>query len=246
MQYTFSIAGASLNLYQFLIIQTMSTKTGEAMRQLRKIIHLTQGEFAALVGASKDAVASWEVGRNPLSPPFARRISMATGVDEEDLLRGRLPLRTSVFSPGRQPVTAETFAQHRQSYWGATDGVAARRHLKNGADALGLLLSAAAGTPDGKSSCLPAVVDSFVQWCQQTRQDFQLEPAINRLLDERKSAVTVSQSYEAWRRQQREDPAACRMMGFKDNPKKGDHENLSLTAETVPAWRPGYPMGGGR
>jgi hypothetical protein len=32
-------------------------------------------------------------------------------------------------------------------------------------------------------------------------------------------------------------------MGFKDDPKKDDRENLRLTAETVPVWRPGHPMG---
>ena len=52
-----------------------------------------------MIGASRDAVASWETGRNKLSPPFARRIAMATGVEEGPLLRGRggLPLEMPVW-----------------------------------------------------------------------------------------------------------------------------------------------------
>jgi transcriptional regulator with XRE-family HTH domain len=173
----------------------MKTKKGRAIRELRDIINLTQGEFAAIIGASKDTVASWEVGRNKLSRQFARRIALATGVEAEDLMRGRSRLMTYVPMAGRLPLTKETFQQHRQSYWGATDEAAARRHLKNGADALGLILLAAAGGPDGKGAkCLPAVLESFIEWCEQTREDFQLEAAIDQLLAERKGEVSVSQS----------------------------------------------------
>jgi hypothetical protein len=35
-------------------------------------------------------------------------------------------------------------------------------------------------------------------------------------------------------------------LGFKDDPRKSDSENLQLEAETIPIWRPGYPMRGGR
>jgi len=43
---------------------------------------------------------------------------------------------------------------------------------------------------------------------------------------------------------QKEDPVACRFMGFKDDPKKADKENLRLESNAVPVWRPGYPMRG--
>jgi hypothetical protein len=39
------------------------------------------------------------------------------------------------------------------------------------------------------------VLESFIEWCEQTRKDFQLEPAIDQLLAERKGEVVVSQSY---------------------------------------------------
>jgi DNA-binding transcriptional regulator YiaG len=66
----------------------METRASKAMKALRKLIGRTQGEFAAMIGASKDAVANWETGRNRLSRPFARRIAFATGVEEGALLCG--------------------------------------------------------------------------------------------------------------------------------------------------------------
>ena len=60
----------------------------KAVRALRKIIGLTQAEFAVMIGASKDAVVSWEIGRNELSATFARRIALVTGVDGRTLRLG--------------------------------------------------------------------------------------------------------------------------------------------------------------
>ena len=49
-----------------------------------------------------------------------------------------------------------------------------------------------------------------------------------------------------WRAMQKDDPTMCRIMGFKDDPRKSDSENVQLEAETIPIWRPGHPMRGGR
>ena len=215
------------------------------MRDLRKIIGRTQGEFAAMIGASKDAVASWEIGRNKLSAQFARRIAFATGVDEAALLRGRGPLTSYVPMEGRAPFTAARFERHRNSYWGRTDEAAARQHLRNCADALGLLFSAAA-RPGGRKiqHRLPGVLDSFIQWCEWTRKDFQLDEQIEELLRKRQNKLVLNHTYGQWRAMQKEDPQMCRMMRFKDNPRKPDIENLSLEIDTIPIWRPGHPMRG--
>jgi transcriptional regulator with XRE-family HTH domain len=223
----------------------MKTKSSQAIRELRKIIGQTQGEFATMIGASKDTVASWETSRNKLSPQFARRIAFATGVDEDDLLRGRRPLTTYIPFVGHPPFTAETFAGHRKTYWGRSDEEAARQHLRHCADALGLLFLAAAKPGEGKTACrLPAVVDSFIQWCEETREDFQLDPQIQDQLEERQRKIELNHTYAQWRRMQKEDPAMCRMMGFKDDPQKSDQENLRLEMEAVPLWRPGHSMRG--
>lgn len=223
----------------------MKTKSNQAIREVRRIIGRTQGEFAAMIGASKDAVASWETGRNKLSPQFARRIAFATGVDEDALLRGRRALTCYVPFAGHPPFTADTFERHRGSYWGRSDEAAARQHLRNCVDALGLLF-AAAGRPAGGRirHRLPGVLDSFIQWCERTREDFQLDRQIQEQLEQRKAKLVLNHTYRQWRTMQKEDPAMCRQMRFKDDPRKSDNENLSLEMETVPIWRPGHPMRG--
>jgi transcriptional regulator with XRE-family HTH domain len=221
----------------------MKTKPNEAIRELRRIMGRTQGEFAAMIGASKDAVASWEIGRNQLSPQLARRIALATGVDEAGLRRSRGPLTCYEPFVGRRPFSAATFAQYRGSYWGRSDAAAARQHLKHCADALGLLFLAAARPGRGKvRHRLPGVVDAFIQWCERTREDFQLDAQIQEQLEQRKAKLVLNHTYGQWRTMQQEDPAMCRMMRFKDDPRKGDHENLRLEMDTVPLWRPGHSM----
>jgi transcriptional regulator with XRE-family HTH domain len=221
----------------------MVMKPNHAIRELRKITGQTQDEFAAMIGASKDAVASWEIGRSNLSLTSARRIALVTGVDAEDLRKRRLPLIAYVPFVGHIPFTAETFALHRSTYWGRSDAQAARQHLKYCVDTLGLLFFAAALPDKGQArQQLPAVVDSFIQWCQQTRTDFGLEARIDEQLAQRKVTDTFNRSYKQWRAQAKVDPDMCRQLGFKDDPKKGDHEYLSLTLETVPPWLPGRSM----
>jgi DNA-binding XRE family transcriptional regulator len=224
----------------------MKTKANGAIREVRKIIGQTQGEFAAMIGASKDAVVSWENGRNKLSPQFARRIRFATGVDEKPLMRGRGPLTCYVPFHGHPPFTRTTFDRHRATYWGRSDEAAARQHLANCADALALLLVAASRPQRGTSYRLPGVLDSFIQWCERTREDFQLERQVDELLARRKAKLALNHTYRQWREMQKEDPVASRAMGFKDDPRKGDSENLRLEIETFPLWKPGYPMRGNR
>ena len=120
---------------------------------------------------------------------------------------------------------------------------AARRHGRNCADALELIFVAAARAAGGQGAGpLPAVLESFIQWCEQTREDFQLEKAIDEQLSERTKEVVLTKTYREWRRMQQEDPTLCRAMGFEDEPKKEDKETLRLSLETIPLWRPGHSM----
>ena len=50
-----------------------------AMFRLRMEMGLNQGKFAAVIGLSKDAVASWETGRNEISESSALRMSARLG-----------------------------------------------------------------------------------------------------------------------------------------------------------------------
>jgi transcriptional regulator with XRE-family HTH domain len=222
----------------------MRNWTKRRIRERRQILSQTQAEFAAMIGASKDAVASWETGRNRLSRQFARRIGLATGVEEGALLRGRGRLRRYVPFAGRQAFTAAQFEQYRKSYWGRSEEAAARQHLRNCVEALELLFLAAA-RPHGKTRHrLSGVLDSFLQWCDRTREEFQLEPETQKLLEQRKAKLVIQHTYGEWRRMQKEDAGACRLMGFTEDAAKSDKENLRLEAETVPIWRPGHSMRG--
>ena len=49
------------------------------MYRLRKEMRLTQAKFAAVIGMSKDAVASWEICRNKISASSALRMSARLG-----------------------------------------------------------------------------------------------------------------------------------------------------------------------
>jgi transcriptional regulator with XRE-family HTH domain len=222
------------------------SKTNQALRDLRDTIERTQGEFAAMIGASKDAVASWEIGRNRLSETFARRIALATSVEEDALLRGRGPLFSRIPMEGRVPFTRERFDRYRQTYWGRSDEAAAREHLRLCTDALRLILHAAAHQRGEVRDRLPGVLDSFIQWCHHAREDFALGPEIEEQLRQRKSKVAVTHTYREWREMQKADPTVCRGFGFKDDPSKPENESLRLEMETIPLWAPGREMRGPR
>ena len=149
----------------------------EAVRALRKIIGLTQAEFAVMIGASKDAVVSWEIGRNELSATWARRIALGTGVD------GRT-LRLGVSVPFSQSedahlYTKEDFERHQQTEWSSTEEAQAER-LARCQDTLELLFRAAARADgDPPRQRLPGLMDSFMQWCESAREDFKLGPALD-------------------------------------------------------------------
>ena len=171
----------------------MKKQPNEAVRTLRKIIGQTQAEFAVMIGASKDAVVSWETGRNQLSAAFARRIALVTGVDGRSLQMGvSVPFSTAADA---HFYTAADFENHKQSEWGRTDEESARRQLEHCHDTMELLLMAAV-RPDGETvrHRLPGLMDAFAQWCEVAREDFKLGPQIEEQLAKRRLAGTPARS----------------------------------------------------
>ena len=215
------------------------------IRTLRHILDLTQSEFAQAVGVSHDAVVSWENGRNPLSKSFARRISRATGADELSLMK-QGPLWVAYSQP-KKTFTREDYDHHRKHFWGNSDQASAAREAGRCTDALELLFRAAARAgAAGKTLPLPAVVDSFVQWCRQTEEDFGLLQHIDAELETRKHPVPLTKTYRQWREEAVKQPSVARTYGFRDDPKKADQESLTLTAEMFPVWAPGWNMRRGK
>ena len=212
----------------------------EAVRALRKTIGLTQAEFAAMLGVSKDAVVSWETGRNELSVTFARRIALVTGVDGRALRLGINVLFSQ--NDDAHIYTKEDFERHQRTNWSGTDEAQAER-LAHCQDTLELLLRAAA-KPGGKPPRhrLPALVDSFMQWSESAREDFELGPEIDEQLARRRFRGGMTQEYWLWRAMNRGNPEGLKAAGFQDDPSKGDKEQLRLELEFVPGWAPGRSM----
>lgn len=219
----------------------MKKQPNEAVRALRKIIGQTQAEFAVMLGVSKDAVVSWETGRNQVSATWARRMALVTGVD------GRC-LRLGVSVPMSQAAdghfyTAEDFALHRQSEWARTDEESVQRWREQCGDTLELLLLAAARpVGDKQRPQLPGVLDAFMQWAEAVREDFQLGPAIDAQLAARQRKVGMTQAYAIWRAMNRSNPEGLKANGFVDDPAKDHREELWLEVEMVPEWAPGRSM----
>jgi DNA-binding transcriptional regulator YiaG len=225
------------------LLSDMKAKPYHPIRALRTILGQNQAEFAAMIGASKDTVVSWENGRNPLSAPLARRISLVTGVDELSLMQGSDPLLTRYIAP-KTPFTLEAYDKHRKTFWGQTPEENVRRRIRPCADTLELLFLAAARAGAGEGcSRLPGLMDSFIQWCHQAREDFELGAEIDAELAKRKAPITLNKSYAGWREMAKTDPTMARSFGFKDNAKKEGQEMLELTIkDTVPVWMPGQSM----
>ncbi len=223
----------------------MNKKPYHPIRALRGILGETQGDFAATIGISKDAVASWETGRNPVSASMARRIALVTGVDERALMNHELPLLTMNPNPQRQPFTKEQYQKHRKLFWGLTAEESVKRQLRPCVDTLELLFTAAAKYGQGaENTRLPGVIGSFIHWCQQTRKDFELGDGIDAQLEQRKGPLELTHSFGQWRQMAKEQPHTARLFNFKDDPKRGDQEMLTLSMESVPLWNPGYGMRG--
>ena len=70
-----------------------------AMVHVRKELEKTQAQLAAAIGMSKDAVASWECGRNQMRVNSALRISAR--------------LQRNIIAGNTDPITAEELIQAR-------------------------------------------------------------------------------------------------------------------------------------
>ena len=220
----------------------MKKHDNEAVRAVRKIIGLTQAEFAVMIGASKDAVVSWETGRNKLSAAYARRIALVTGVDGRMLQSG-----VSVpFAAGEaREYTAEDFERHQRTEWGSTDEASARRQLEHCHDTMEMLLLAAAQAGGDKQRLrLPGLMDSFIQWCEGARADFQLEGELDRQLEARRFKAGMTQEMRDWRAMARgaAGAGALAAAGFRNDGSRGDREEQSLELELMPGWAPGRRM----
>ena len=221
-------------------------KPNLAVKELRRLIGTTQGEFAEMIGASKDTVASWEIGRNKLSPQFARRIAFATGVDGEWLMKGKPEylLYQDPLMESAKTYRAEHYEAYRKLMRGRSDEAEAKYHLKQCGQTLELIFMAAAmRVEEGKMKYgLPGVLESFVRWCEKVREDFGLEEAIEERLRARGFEEWVTMTYKEWRELARKGSDLPRAAGFVDNRQRAGDESETLKVWMHPGWAPGRNM----
>ena len=89
---------------------------------------------------------------------------------------------------------------------------------------------------------LPGVMDSFMQWSESAREDFELGPEIDEQLARRRFRGGMTQEYRLWRAMARGNPEGLKAAGYKDDPSQGDQAELRLELEFVPGWAPGRSM----
>ena len=220
------------------IIQ-LAMKTNEALKALRKIIGRSQVEFAALIGASKDTVVSWEIGRNKLSSRFAKRIYMATVANPTILCRGKGALLNSQGGP----YTKGDFDGWTSGGVGESSEREAQRYFDACSDALWLLFSAAAMPGAGKiKNRLPAVRLSFVEWLEGARQEFKLAKEVDALLEKRAHKESLTMDYAEWRKHAKSKTALFELYGFKDDKRQPEGKQLRLESSVWPRWIAGSDM----
>jgi hypothetical protein len=190
-----------------------------------------------MIGASKDAVISWENGRNPVSESFLNRIVAATGVDRNTLSRGD----GIVLDRRGFPYTRATCERWRNR----RGPERLQSVLRDCEDTLSLILEASARA----GSCrledrFDGVFVSFITWAEQTRNDFKLGNQIDQLLAQRRIREKVGGRFGQFRNAIRTGPFGPRRFNFhfKDDPHKRDSEQIEVVCESIPTWTPGGCM----
>jgi hypothetical protein len=171
------------------------------------------------------------------------RIAVAPGVNEESLLEGNGPPAVRLPVVGARPYTVEDFARHQKTQARSVE-IWAREDLGNCEETLGLIFEAALaglGVLRRRERVL-GVLQSFKEWGDGVRRDFELGEEIDKELDRRRGKMDVGLTYGQWRQMARRDPRYARALGFKDDPEKGEEELLRLEVAVRPGWAPGRRM----
>jgi len=225
-----------------MIHSTKTKRKNDTLRQLRRILAQSQSEFAQMIGATRDTVASWENGRNRLTRDAAQRIMYATGAWPHSLLNG-----PPILDCNLEPYKPESLAAWKRE--GKYCSVSAADALyPQSADALWLLFTAAGRPGLGKlKHQFPAVWHSFVGWLEATVKEFKLERRIDDLLKDRfEKSHPLTLPWGEWRKlARRRDETSrfrVRLYQFKDDPKQPAKKPLTLYQVTRPGWNPAGDM----
>jgi transcriptional regulator with XRE-family HTH domain len=206
-------------------------RKNEWLSSLRKIIGKSQTQLAAMVGVSPNTIANIETGRSPLKHDLALKINAATGVSAWHYLAG--DDRLLDFS-GQAPYSHAEFENWRKNYSG-TDEKRMNEFFEAASDSLNLIFRAAIKCGSPKNH-LPALRQSFYDWCDDSIKYFQLKNPLDEILkEERKFIDELTMRYRDWRR--KDMVSWQKFYGFKNDPKKSGDELLTLQVKVYSHWR---------
>jgi DNA-binding XRE family transcriptional regulator len=142
---------------------------------------MSQPKFAEFIGVSAPTIASIEGGRLVPSVELAERIAVATGVDPQSIREDQTPHYLNDY----QPYSAESWKDWKnQSKTSNLGQDVSREEDKDQADkackALAFLVAAA-----GNRNRLGAVLHSFQQWFESTRESYGLQAEWDKVCKEK-------------------------------------------------------------
>lgn len=196
---------------------------------IRKTIGKSQSDFASMIGISKNVIIAIENGRSPLHQKLAVKIQIATGASAYHFMTGN----DQPVDPMGTPYASRHFENWKANYVGNKDSEI-QRFYELAIDSLLLILLAAreSGRPKNK---LPALKQSFGEWCEETVKHFGLKDILNVILKrDRQYVAELTMTYKEWRRKEFKNWG--KRYGFKDDKSKPDSENLTLRTNVAPGW----------
>jgi transcriptional regulator with XRE-family HTH domain len=204
------------------------------LSDLRKAIRRSQKQFASMIGVSANVIINIENGKSPLTPTLAQKIYVATGVSSWMYWRGD----DRILDISSAPYTRSTFDNWMARY-ADSDDMRLNEFFRYASDTLFILLAGAAKYK--LKNQLPALRQSFHDWCVESHKRFDLEAPIKEFLKSRKYIKRLTMSYGDWRTFGKDFQ---KLYEFKDDHSKPDDEDLTLQYECTPGFGPCFNMKG--
>lgn len=160
--------------------------SGQLVAQLRKTIHKSQTQFAAMIGVSMHTIISVENGRNQLSRNLAWRIYSATG------LRFTCDYKTDVEQI--EKYTIDNFNRWREKHHPSNEASAREQFDDLNKWVKFLFLAAAKPGRAGIRDRLPVVCFSLIEWMEETSNKFKLDDEMEAVLEDETREVCTQAS----------------------------------------------------
>lgn len=205
--------------------------------ELREFTGMSQVQFAAMLGVSRETIISVENGRNRLSRGLAKRFRFGAGVDDSELLDGRRML----LDMDGNPYSADSFRRWQDQYPELKDGtqkserdrlaLASFDFLKSWIE---LIFIAATRSGVGGRNRFPNVLKSLEAWMEEVCLECKLGNEIKTVLEEWGHSVKpLTVSVKALRADRR----LAKLVRFKDSKRYKDSDTIPAPYDSFYHWR---------